>query len=119
MHKILICDDSAAELANLRSILSDAGWHSVTASNGSEAVQKASTEKPSLIFLDIIMPDMDGYEACRLLQANPDTKAIPVVFVSSKNQKADQIWAKMQGAKALIGKPYSADQILDTLKAYG
>lgn len=119
MPTILICDDSAAELANLRSILTDAGWHSVTASNGSEAVQKASAEKPSLIFLDIIMPDMDGYEACRQLQANAETKSIPVVFISSKNQKADQIWAKMQGAKALIGKPYSSDQILDTLKAYG
>jgi twitching motility two-component system response regulator PilH len=119
MPKVLICDDSAAELANLRSILTDAGWHSVTASNGAEAVQKASVEKPALIFLDIIMPDMDGYEACRQLQANADTKAIPVVFVSSKNQKADQIWAKMQGGKALIGKPYSPDQILDTLKAFG
>ncbi len=118
MPKILICDDSAAELANLRSILMDAGWHSVTASNGAEAVQKASAEKPALIFLDIIMPDMDGYEACRQLQANAETKSIPVIFVSSKNQKADHIWAKMQGAKALIGKPYSADQILDTLKAY-
>lgn len=119
MPKVLICDDSAAELANLRSILTDAGWHSVTASNGAEAVQKAAAEKPALIFLDIIMPDMDGYEACRQLQANADTKAIPVVFVSSKNQKADQIWAKMQGGKALIGKPYSPDQILDTLKAFG
>jgi twitching motility two-component system response regulator PilH len=118
MPKVLICDDSAAELANLRTILTDAGWHSVTASNGAEAIAKATSEKPSLIFLDIIMPDMDGYEACRLLQSNPDTKSIPVVFVSSKNQKADQIWAKMQGGKALIGKPYSSDQILDTLKAY-
>jgi len=119
MPKVLICDDSPAELANLRSILTDAGWHSITASNGGEAVQKAAQDKPSLILLDIVMPDMDGYEACRQLQANPDTKAIPVVFVSSKNQKADQIWAKMQGAKALIGKPYSAAQILETLKAYG
>lgn len=119
MPKALICDDSAAELANLRNILSNAGWHSVTASNGTEAVQKATAEKPALIFLDIIMPDMDGYEACRQLQSNGDTKGIPVVFVSSKNQKADQIWAKMQGGKALIGKPYSADQILETLKAYG
>lgn len=119
MPKALICDDSATELANLRNILTDAGWHSVTASNGTEAVQKAIAEKPALIFLDIIMPDMDGYEACRQLQASADTKAIPVVFVSSKNQKADQIWAKMQGGKALIGKPYSADQIVDTLKAFG
>lgn len=118
MPKALICDDSAAELANLRTILTDAGWHSVTASNGAEAVQKATAERPTLIFLDIIMPDMDGYEACRQLQANAETKGIPVVFVSSKNQKADQIWAKMQGAKALIGKPYSPDHILETLRAY-
>ncbi|MGE4069950.1 MAG: PleD family two-component system response regulator [Lysobacterales bacterium] len=119
MSKVLIVDDSPAELANLRTILTDAGWHSVTANNGAEAVAKASAEKPSMIFMDIIMPDMDGYEACRTLQQNPATKSIPVVFVSSKNQKADQIWAKMQGAKALIGKPYKASEILDTLKAYG
>ena len=119
MSKVLIVDDSPAELANLRSILNDAGWHSVTASNGADAVAKASSEKPTLILMDIIMPDMDGYEACRTLQANPETKGIPVVFVSSKNQKADHMWAKMQGAKALIGKPYKASEILDTLKAYG
>jgi twitching motility two-component system response regulator PilH len=61
---------------------------------------------------------MDGFEACRQLQANADTKAIPVVFVSSKNQKADHLWAKMQGAKSLIGKPYEASQILETLRTY-
>jgi len=119
MSKVLIVDDSPAELANLRSILSDAGWHSVTATNGADAVVKAAAEIPTLILMDIIMPDMDGYEACRTLQKNPDTKAIPVVFVSSKNQKADHMWAKMQGAKGLIGKPYEAGEILDTLKAYG
>jgi twitching motility two-component system response regulator PilH len=119
MRKVLICDDSPAELANLRGILTDAGWHSVTASNGADAIAKAKSEKPSVILLDIIMPDMDGYEACRELQASPETKSIPVVFVSSKNQKADHIWAKMQGAKTLIGKPYTAEQILDSLKAFG
>jgi twitching motility two-component system response regulator PilH len=119
MGKVLIVDDSPAELANLRSILTDAGWHSVTASNGAEAVQKAAAEKPNMILLDIIMPDMDGYEACRMLQANPETKTIPVVFVSSKNQKADQMWAKMQGAKALIGKPYTPAQILETIRTFG
>lgn len=119
MSKALIVDDSPAELANLRSILTGAGWHTVTASNGTEAVQKALIEKPALILCDIVMPDMDGYEACRQLQAHPETKSIPVVFVSSKNQKADQLWAKMQGAKALIGKPYQPEQILETLKAFG
>lgn len=119
MPKALICDDSAAEVAHLRSILTDAGWHSVTASNGAEAVRKASAEQPALIFLDIIMPDMDGYEACRQLQADAGTRAIPVVFVSSKHQKADHVWARMQGGRGLIGKPYSPEQILETLRAYG
>ena len=118
MQKVLICDDSAAELANLRTILSDAGWQSVTATNGEDAIRKAKNEKPALILLDIIMPDMDGFAACRALQSDPETKTIPIVFISSKSQKADHIWAKMQGGKALISKPYTAEQILDALKAF-
>ncbi|WP_397574160.1 PleD family two-component system response regulator [Silanimonas sp.] len=118
MAKALICDDSPVELTKLRGILESAGWHTVTATTGSEAIVKARAEKPALIFLDVIMPDMDGFEACRQLQADAETKPIPVVFVTSKNQKADHLWARMQGAKALIGKPYEAVQILDTLKAF-
>lgn len=118
MSKILIVDDSHAELASLRTMLQELGWSSITASNGAEAIEKAVADRPALILMDIVMPDMDGYEACRLLQANPGTRAIPVVFVSSKNQKADQMWAKLQGAKALIGKPITQTAIADALKAY-
>jgi twitching motility two-component system response regulator PilH len=74
------------------------------------------SEKPNVIFLDIVMPDMDGYEACRLLNEEPNTKAIPVIFVTSKGQKADLVWGQMQGAKGHVVKPYSADQIIDQLK---
>jgi twitching motility two-component system response regulator PilH len=116
--KILIVDDSPVELANLRSLLSDHGYDTVTATTGREAVDRALAESPSLILLDILMPDMDGYEACRRLRADAKTKTIPVVFVSSKNQKADQIWATMQGAKALVGKPYTPEQILQTVRAF-
>lgn len=114
--KALIVDDSLAEIANLKSILGDAGCMVVTASSGKEAVEKARTEKPSIIFLDIVMPDMDGYEACRILSADPATKGIPVVFVTSKGEKADKVWGQMQGAKGHISKPYSPDQITDQLK---
>jgi twitching motility two-component system response regulator PilH len=116
--KILIVDDSAAELANLRTLLHDAGYDTVTASNGREAVAKAQAETPSMILMDVVMPDMDGYEACRQLRANANTKQIPVVIVSSKSQKADQIWASMQGAKALIGKPPKAEDVLAAVRAY-
>jgi twitching motility two-component system response regulator PilH len=118
MSKILIVDDSSAELASLRTILQELGWNSVTATNGAEAIQKAVSDKPALILMDIVMPDMDGYEACRQLQADPATRSIPVVFVSSKNQKADQMWAKMQGAKTLISKPITSAAIADAIKAY-
>ena len=113
----LIVDDSKAELTNLKAILSDAGWMVSTADQGKEAIQKALSDKPNIIFLDIVMPDMDGYEACRLLAADPATKDIPVVFVTSKGQKADKVWGQMQGAKGHVTKPYSADQITDQLKA--
>jgi twitching motility two-component system response regulator PilH len=115
--KVLVVDDSPAELANLVGIVNEGGWLPVTATNGKEAVAKAKAEKPGAILMDIVMPEMDGYEACRTLRADPETKNIPIVFVSSKNQKADQLWATMQGGKALIGKPFEKTQILTALKA--
>jgi twitching motility two-component system response regulator PilH len=115
--KALVVDDSAADLANIKSVLSDAGCIVVTAGNGAEAIAKAKAEKPAIIFLDVVMPDMDGYEACRLLAQDGDTKGIPVVFVTSKGQKADKVWGELQGAKGHVSKPYTADQIIDQLKS--
>lgn len=115
-NKALVVDDSATDLSNIRGILQDAGWMVATASNGEQAVDRARADRPSIIFLDIVMPQLDGYATSRALAEDPQTKGIPVVFVSTKNTKADQVWAKAQGGKALIGKPYSADQIVDALK---
>ncbi len=117
MRKILICDDSITDLTNIKTIVENAGALTITASNGREALEKAQSERPDLIFLDIIMPEMDGFETCRKLRDHPDTKDIPVVFVTTKNQKADRLWAQMQGAKDLISKPYKADQILEKIGA--
>jgi twitching motility two-component system response regulator PilH len=119
MNKILVVDDSPAELALLKQIITEAGCFPVLAVNGKEAVEKAKAEKPLLILMDIVMPEMDGYQACRTLTQDPSTKAIPIYFVSSKNQKADQLWAKMQGAKALIPKPADKQAIMDILKQAG
>ncbi|HEV2112330.1 MAG TPA: response regulator [Gammaproteobacteria bacterium] len=119
LKKMLVVDDSATDLANIKSILADAGCTVITASNGKDAVIKAKAEKPAVIFLDIVMPDMDGYETCRLLAADPATKDIPVVFVTSKSQKADKAWGEMQGAKGYVTKPFKADDLIDQLKAHG
>lgn len=115
--KALVVDDSPVDLTHIKNILSDAGCFVVTATSGSEAIAKAKAEKPNVIFLDIVMPDMDGFEACRQLAADPSTKGIPVVFVTSKGQKADKVWGQMQGAKGHVVKPAVPEQVIDQLKA--
>ncbi|OZG72067.1 two-component system response regulator [Hahella sp. CCB-MM4] len=116
--KILIVDDSEADLTLLQSIVAEAKYQTVLARSGEEAVSKAKQEKPNMILLDIIMGEMDGFSACRELSSSPETANIPVVFVSSKNQKVDHIWAAKQGAKALISKPYRQEDILSQLQSY-
>ena len=118
VSKVLVVDDSPTDLANIKGIVSDAGCTVVTATTGTEAIAIAKSEKPQLIFLDILMPDMDGFEACRKLGSDGSTKDIPVVFVTSKGQKADRMWAQMQGGKDLVAKPFTRDQIIQQIKAF-
>ncbi|OUS13721.1 two-component system response regulator [Gammaproteobacteria bacterium 53_120_T64] len=112
IKKILVCDDSKADRTKLETIVSGAGCLVISTDCGKDALQQAVSEQPDLIFLDIIMPDMDGFETCRALQNDPDTKSIPIVFVTSKGQKADRVWAQMQGGKDLVVKPYSREDIV-------
>lgn len=119
VNKILVVDDSSVDLLHLQNMLQQAGYTVYTATSGKEAVQKAESQKPDAILLDIVMQEMDGFEACRRLTKGDQTRDIPVVFVTSKSQKADRVWAQMQGAKALITKPYSQDVILRQLHALG
>ncbi len=115
MKKILVVDDSAVDLKNLERIVSDAGASVITASSGEEALAKARQNQPQLVLMDVNMPGLDGYSTARQLAADPSTKGIPVVFVTSKDQKADRVFAQMLGAKGFVTKPYTAADILATL----
>jgi len=116
--KILVVDDTAAHLQQLKEIVLEAGYQVVTATSGNQAVEKSKAEKPDMIFLDIVMDDLDGYGACREITQNDDTQHIPVVFVSTKNQRADKLWAEKQGARALLTKPVDKDEIVNHLKMF-
>ena len=118
ISKILVVDDSAADLANIKKIVSDAGYSVITASSGHDALKQAKTQLPDLIFMDVIMDNVDGFEACRQLTKDVGTKHIPVIFVTSKNQKADRVWAELQGGKGLVAKPYTADQIISQINHF-
>lgn len=115
INKVLLVDDSPMDLANIRDIVVDAGYSVITATTGLEAIAIAKAELPDLIFMDIVMEGADGYDACREIANNENTSGIPVVFVTSKAQKADRVWAELQGGKAFITKPYTPEQILDQI----
>ena len=106
------------QVQQLEEIVSAAGYEVITATSGREAVDKARQEKPSMIFLDIVMDDLDGYGACREITAQQETRDIPVVFVSTKNNRADRLWAEKQGARALLSKPIDSEEIVSNLKMY-
>jgi twitching motility two-component system response regulator PilH len=118
IEKVLVVDDSTIDRMNLQNIISDAGYTVITANSGAEAIEKASTEKPDIIFMDVVMQQMDGYQACREITHNDSTKDIPVIFVTSKGQKADRMWAEMQGGKGLIQKPYTPEQIVEQINQF-
>ncbi len=119
INKVLVVDDSEAELVNLKKIVASTGALVSLARSGREAVAKALSESPDLILMDIVMDELDGYAACREIKKNPATRDIPVIFVSSKRQKADRLWAAKQGGQDLITKPYTEADILDKLRSIG
>jgi twitching motility two-component system response regulator PilH len=119
IEKILVVDDSQTDLMNLKDIIAGLNCQVISASSGIEAVTKAKAEQPDLIFMDIVMDEMNGYDACRAIKGDLETSEIPIVFVSSKNQKADQLWAKRQGGVALVGKPYTKQQIIEQIDRLG
>ena len=117
IHKVLIVDDARPDLMNLEKIVSGAGYQTLTATNGQEAVEISKAQLPDVILMDVNMSQMDGFAATRAIGGEPTTKGIPVVLVTSKNQKADRVWAQMLGVKGYVTKPYTADQILGAIAA--
>ena len=118
INKILVVDDVATDRIHLSEILTDAGYQVITAASGKEALNLANSDKPDLIFLDIVMDDMDGYQACRKLTSGETTKDIPVVMVSANKQKVDKLWARKQGARAYVTKPYTNDDITSQIQKF-
>lgn len=116
--KVMIVEDAKSDAEKLSVLVRDYGAQVVEASDGKQAIEKAKSEKPDLIFMDVNMVNMDGFEATRHILAIPECKDIPIVFVTSKGQKADQVWAKMLGGKGFVAKPYLAQQIVDELKNF-
>lgn len=117
LNTILIVDDSGTQLQHLKTILEEAGYKTISATSGNQAVKIAAEMKPDAIMLDIIMDDGDGYSACRKIKKNPEITTTPIIMVSSKCNPVDLQWATRLGASDYIIKPYANDEVLEKLKA--
>lgn len=116
--KVMIVEDAKSDAEKLESLVKGFGAEVVRAADGQQAIDGAKSHKPDMIFMDVNMVNMDGFEATRHILAIPECKDIPIVFVTSKGQKADQVWAKMLGGKGFVAKPYADDQIVAELKRF-
>lgn len=114
--KVLVVDDSQVDRDKLSSVLQKSGYQVTTAVNGAQALDVVKVSKPEVIFMDVNMPEMDGFAATRALKADEETKGIPVVLVTSKDQKADKAWGQMLGASGYVTKPYTDQDVLDVVR---
>jgi CheY-like chemotaxis protein len=113
--KILVVDDSPTQLKMITSSLQNLDCEVDTAMNGEEALEKIHANRPDLVVLDVVMPKMDGFQVCRKMKASSEVRHIPVIMLSSKNQKADAFWGKKQGAATYLTKPYEESVLLDAI----
>ncbi len=111
MAKILIAEDERDIRDLITFTLSYAGYEVIEASNGEEAYALARQTKPNLVLMDVRMPRMTGYDACRALKADEETRDIPVVFLSAKGQESEVQTGLEVGATDYILKPFSPDQL--------
>jgi len=111
MSNILIIDDSRTERELMAKVIKDAGHKVEMAMNGQEGLEKAKSEVPDLILLDVVMPKMDGFAVCRKLSKDPATKGIPVILISTKNTDTDKVWGKRQGASDYLTKPFDPTEL--------
>ena len=102
----------------LEEILTKHGFEVIEASNGADGVTMAQAEQPDLVLMDVVMPGVNGFQATREISRGENTKHIPVVIVSTKDQATDRVWGKRQGACDYLTKPIDEQQLIDTIKQH-
>lgn len=114
---VLIVDDTPDNITLLSNLLKDK-YNTKVATNGATALQIVAAAKIDLVLLDIMMPEMDGFETCRRLKADPRSSAIPVVFLTAKSQPEDEAAGRGVGAVDFLRKPVSPDQLFSRVAAH-
>ena len=116
--KVLVVDDQGSTILTLRFQVGHAGFDIITAGTGDKALKIIATDRPDLIMLDVMMPQMTGFEVCRQLKDDPATKDIPVFIVTSLHGDADSAIARSSGANEFFTKPLKTEELVRMLRKY-
>ena len=117
--KVLVIDDSNTIRRSAEIFLKQGGHEVLLAEDGFDALSKVNDYKPDLIFCDILMPRLDGYQTCAIIRRNPKFTAVPVVMLSSKDGVFDKARGRMVGAQDYLTKPFTKDQLLQAVQRFG
>ena len=116
--KVMVIDDSKTIRRTAETLLKKEGCTVVTATDGFEALAKIADEKPDIIFVDIMMPRLDGYKTCALIKMNQEFKSTPVIMLSSKDGLFDKAKGKVVGAELYLTKPFTKEELLDAINTH-
>ncbi|MBJ6980693.1 MULTISPECIES: twitching motility response regulator PilH [unclassified Luteimonas] len=115
MARILIVDDSPSQLMGIRRIVEKLGHEALTAEDGAAGFEAAKRELPDLVLMDVVMPNLNGFQATRSITREPTTRHIPVILVTTKDQETDKVWGMRQGARAYLTKPFSESELAEAI----
>src|SRR5215472_17812600 len=116
--KVLIVDDSPAEVKLMQGLLEKEGYWPVGLNDPKRVEEAIAHERPSVILLDIVMPDRNGYQVCRDLKGSEEYKSIPVIMVTSKGSASEKFWGEQQGADGYVTKPFTRDELLRAVRRF-
>lgn len=116
--KVMVIDDSNTIRKSAEIFLVQAGYQVLLAEDGFDALAKITDHQPDIIFCDILMPRLDGYQTCALIKKNPRLAAIPVIMLSSKDGLFDRARGRMAGSDEYLTKPFTKDSLLKTTAAH-
>jgi twitching motility two-component system response regulator PilG len=116
--KVLVIDDSNTIRRSAELFLQQAGYEVILAEDGFDALSKIADHQPRLIFVDIMMPRLDGYQTCALIKQNPKLKATPVIMLSSKDGVFDRARGRLAGSDRYLTKPFTKEGLIAAVKEY-
>lgn len=116
--KVMVVDDSRTIRSTAETLLGKEGFKVLTAEDGFDALARIAEEPPDIVFVDIMMPRLDGYQTCTLIKSNPKYRNIPVILLSSRDGVFDRARGKLAGSEHYLGKPFSRDELVEVVRRH-